>query len=577
MDSFNRWMVFLNDILWHNYVLYAILATGILFTVWSRFGQAIALTHGWRVIRGQYDDPADPGAINHFQALSAALSATVGLGNIGGVALAIALGGPGAVFWMWVVGFVGMALKMTEVILAMLYRNTDDPDNPHGGTMWVAKKAFERMNPRFAWLGSLVGGIFCVTLLVSTITGGNMFQAWNVGEITESYFGIPSVFTGIVMAILVALVIIGGIKRIGNVAGHLVPVMMALYILGGLYVLAVNVEHLPSMFVLIFQGAFSETGASGAFIGGTAGYAFLFGMKRALFSNEAGQGSSPIAHSAAKTDEPVREGVVAGLEPFIDTLIVCTFTALVILATGVWNRGPDTVYAAPPAVIEMSPGVWTIEAGPAPALSEGQWLDGEPVYTILSAHPNRNTGNDRHRLNGVVRLVNGQPIIEWEAFESEVEPALADPGIYDNVVGATLTAKAFDSAAPGLGKWLVTLTVWLFAISTMISWSYYGEQGMVYLAGQRSVLPYKIVSCALIIVATMGLLNTDVELDNLTGVGTGVMLFANIPIMLLLGGQAMRAYHNYVERLQAGKMGPDHPKPSIDDVVSGRNLKLPKD
>jgi len=355
-----------------------------------------------------------------------------------------------------------------------------------------------------------------------------------------------------------------------------VPVMMALYILGGLYVLAVNVEHLPSMFVLIFQGAFSETGASGAFIGGTAGYAFLFGMKRALFSNEAGQGSSPIAHSAAKTDEPVREGVVAGLEPFIDTLIVCTFTALVILSTGVWNRGPDAAYASPPAVIAVGEGAWTLESGPPPALQEGQWLDGEPVFTILSAHPNASTGNDRHRLNGMVRVVDGQPVVEWETFESAVKPALADPGIYVNVVGATLTAMAFDSAAPGLGKWLVTLTVWLFAISTMISWSYYGEQGMVYLAGQRSVLPYKIVYCALIIVATMGLLNTDVELDNLTGVGTGVMLFANIPIMLLLGSQAMRAYHNYVERLKAGQMGPDHPKPSIDDVVSGRNLKIRK-
>jgi AGCS family alanine or glycine:cation symporter len=576
MEAFNDWMVFLNDILWHNYVLYAILATGILFTVWSRFGQAIALTHGWRVIRGQYDDPADPGAINHFQALSAALSATVGLGNIGGVALAIALGGPGAVFWMWVVGAVGMALKMTEVTLAMLYRNTDDPDNPHGGPMWVARQGIARMNPKLAWLGSLVGGIFCVTLLISTITGGNMFQAWNVGEITESYFAIPSVFTGIVLAIVVALVIIGGIKRIGNVAGHLVPVMMALYILGGLFVLAVNIEHIPSMFVLIFEGAFSSTEASGAFIGGTAGYAFLFGMKRALFSNEAGQGSSPIAHSAAKTDEPVREGVVAGLEPFIDTLIICTFTALVILSTGVWNRGPDATYAVLPEVQQVSEGVWTLETRKPPVMGKDQWLEGDPVYTLLHAHENPNTANDRHRIDGVVHIVDGQPIIEWGTFESPVQPTLVEPGIYANYAGATLTARAFDTAAPGLGKWLVTIAVWMFAVSTMISWSYYGEQGMVYLMGEKSVLPYKIVYCALIVVATMGLLKTDVELDNLSSLGTGVMLFANIPIMLLFGGQAMRAYHNYVDRLRAGQMGPDHPKPSIDDVVSGRNLKIRK-
>ena len=574
MEAFNEWMVSVNDILWHNVVLYIILATGVLFTLWSRFGQAIALTHGWKVIRGQYDDPADPGAINHFQALSAALSATVGLGNIGGVALAIALGGPGAVFWMWVVGTIGMALKMTEVTLAMLYRNTDDPDNPHGGPMWVARQGIARMNPKLAWLGSLVGGIFCVTLLISTITGGNMFQAWNVGEITESYFAIPSVFTGIVLAIVVALVIIGGIKRIGNVAGHLVPVMMALYILGGLFVLAVNVEHIPSMFVLIFEGAFSSSEASGAFIGGTAGYAFLFGMKRALFSNEAGQGSSPIAHSAAKTDEPVREGVVAGLEPFIDTLIICTFTALVILSTGVWNRGPDATYAVLPEVQQVSEGVWTLETRKPPVMGKDQWLEGDPVYTLVHAHANPNTANDRHRMDGVVHIVDGQPIIEWGTFASPVKPTLVEPGIYANYAGATLTARAFDTAAPGLGKWLVTIAVWMFAVSTMISWSYYGEQGMVYLLGEKSVLPYKIVYCALIVVATMGLLKTDVELDNLSSLGTGVMLFANIPIMLLFGGQAMRAYHNYVDRLRAGQMGPDHPKPSIDDVVSGRNLKI---
>ncbi len=243
MATFNDWMSALNGILWHNSVLYVVLATGVLFTIWSRFCQIKALTHGWKVIRGQYDDPDDPGAINHFQALSAALSATVGLGNIGGVALAIALGGPGAVFWMWVVGVVGMALKLTEVTLAMLYRNTDDPDNPHGGPMWVAKQGHRALEPEAA-PGSArsSGGIFCITLLISTITGGNMFQAWNVAELTESYFGIPGVFTGIVLAILVGLVIIGGIKRIGAVAGQAGAGDVALYILGGLYVLVVHID-----------------------------------------------------------------------------------------------------------------------------------------------------------------------------------------------------------------------------------------------------------------------------------------------------------------------------------------------
>ncbi len=570
MTGFDLLLTTLNAILWHNSVLLILLGTGVVFTVWSGFSQYRSLTHGVQVLRGSYDDPDDPGAISHFQALSAALSATVGLGNIGGVALAISLGGPGAVFWMWIVGFFGMAVKLTEVTLSMLYRNTDDPDNPHGGPMWVVSKGLARMNPALAPVGKFVGSVFCVTLLVSTITGGNMFQAWNVGEITEEYFGIPSIATGIVLAILVAMVIIGGIKRIGAVAGRLVPLMVALYLLAGTYVLIMSADQIPGMLALIFRSAFSPQEFSGAFLGGTVGYAFLFGMKRALFSNEAGQGSSPIAHSAAKTDQPVREALVAGLEPFIDTLIVCTFTALVILSTGIWNRAAEANYAALPAVVSVGATEWTLETLPVPQRVEGQWASGDAVLIVLSAGPNPQTGNNLHHLDGVVVDQSGDLVIEWASLISNARPQVDSPGIYASYVGATLTAKAFDSVTPGLGKWLVTLAVWLFAFSTMISWSYYGEQGIVYLFGERMVLAYKIVYCALIIVSTWGFIETDADLDNLTGVGTGVMLFVNIPIMWLFGRQAMRAYHEYVARLKSGQMGPGHPPPSIEDLISGR-------
>jgi len=573
MTEFDTLLTTLNSILWHDSVLFILLGTGVVFTVWSGFGQYKALTHGVRVVRGTYDDPSDPGAINHFQALSAALSATVGLGNIGGVALAITLGGPGAVFWMWIVGLFGMAIKLTEVTLSMLYRNTENPDNPHGGPMWVVSKGLARMNPTLAPLGKFVGGVFCITLLVSTVTGGNMFQAWNVGEITEEYFGIPSVAAGIVLALLVGMVIIGGIKRIGAVAGRLVPVMVALYLMAGTYVLIVSAAQIPDVFVLIVQSAFSPQEFSGAFIGGTAGYAFLFGMKRALFSNEAGQGSSPIAHSAAKTDEPVREALVAGLEPFIDTLIVCTFTALVILSTGIWNRAPEANYAALPAVLPVGATEWSLETAPAPERLGAEWASGNAVFIVLNAGPNPQSGNNLHRLNGVITERNGVLVVEWSSLISNTRPQVNGPGIYASYVGATLTAKAFDSVIPGLGKWLITLAVWLFALSTMISWSYYGEQGIVYLLGERMVLAYKAVYCTLIIVATSGFIETDADLDNLTGVGTGVMLFANIPIMWLFGHQAMRAYHNYIGRLKTGKMGPDHPPPSLEDLISGRNVR----
>jgi alanine or glycine:cation symporter, AGCS family len=575
MERFNAWMEAVNGVLWHDGVLVVVLLTGVVLTIWSRFGQYRALTHGFQVIRGRYDEPDDPGAINHFQALSAALSATVGLGNIGGVALAISLGGPGAVFWMWVVGFFGMALKLTEVNLSMLYRNTDDADNPHGGPMWVASKGMARMHPRLAGVGAFVGGLFCVTLLISTITGGNMFQAWNVAEITRSYFGVPGVASGILMALIVGVVIIGGIRRIGAVAGRLVPFMVALYILAGSYVLILHAGELPRVFVLILKSAFGPTEAAGAFVGGTLGYAFLYGMKRALFSNEAGQGSSPIAHSAAKTKEPVREGIVAALEPFIDTIIVCTFTALVILSTGVWNRGPDTEYGVPPAIEEVAPGVWTLESGPAPVppASDSAWYDGESVFMLVHAHHSARSDTDLHKIYGTISGTGqGRPLIEWRSFASPVEPRLASRGLYVDYQGATLTARAFDSVTPGLGKWLVTLAAWLFALSTMISWSYYGEQGMVYLAGERSVLAYKFVFCMLIIVATVGLVQTDRELDNLTGIGTGVMLFANLPIIWLFSRQAMAAYRDYVQRLDSGQVGPGHEPPSIEDLVSGRDV-----
>ncbi len=567
MAEFSALLATINGILWHEYVLYAIVGTGIVFTIWSGFGQYRSLTHGPAVIRGVYDDPNDPGAINHFQALSAALSATVGLGNIGGVALAIALGGPGAVFWMWVIGLLGMSIKLTEVTLSMLYRNTDDPDNPHGGPMWVVHKALEKKGmPK---LGRTIGVIFCITLLISTTTGGNMFQAWNVGELTQEYFGVPSWITGIVLALMVGTVIIGGIKRIGLVAGTLVPFMVVLYLGAGLYVLAINIGDLPDIFALIFRSAFAPTEASGAFIGGTAASAFLFGLKRAAFSNEAGQGSSPIAHSAAKTDEPVREGIVAGLEPFIDTIVVCTFTALIILSTGIWNRPPDVALDTLPTAVETEAG-WQFSQ----SLALGQdWVDDDRVMLIVRADANETTGNALHRVEGIIAATNDGYVVNWVPITSTVAPTANENGMYRTYVGATLTAKAFDSVSPGLGKWLVSIAAWLFAVSTMISWSYYGEQGMVYLAGEKSVLGYKIVFCLLIVVATLGFLKTDADLDNITGIGTGVMLFANIPICWFIGHQAMKAYKDYVSRLKSGRMGPDHPPPHLDDLLSGRDVE----
>lgn len=581
MDVISGALTALNAVLWHEVVLYTIVGVGLLFTGWSvlgagrlalgRFSQLVALRHGSQVVRGVYDDDEGPGAITHFQALSAALSATVGLGNIGGVALAIALGGPGAVFWMWMVGLLGMAIKTTEVTLSMLYRRTEDPQNPHGGPMWVARDGLRTLHPSLAGVGTVVGGVFCVTLLVSTATGGNMFQAWNVGDVTQQSFGVPTQVTGIVLAVVVGLVILGGIQRIGAVAGRLVPLMVVLYLLAATYVLVTNAALIPEMLGLIVRSAFNPVEAKGAFLGGTFGYAFLWGMKRALFSNEAGQGSSPIAHSAARTSEPVREAVVAGLEPFIDTIVVCTLTALVILSTGTWNRAADTAFDDPPAVAPgAEAGTWTLEGHALPSRREGWPVGEDRVFTIVEGDVDSRTAGNRHRIFGTVRQTDeGDYRVDWGSVSAAQRPELSDEGVWINYVGAALTSVAFDAVVPGLGTWLVTLSAWLFAISTMISWSYYGEQGWIYLFGEGSVTLYRVVYCGLIVLACSGAITTDVQLDNLTGVGTGVMLFSNIPITLVLAHQAMRAYHRYLDRLDAGDFRPGAAKP-VTDVVEGR-------
>jgi len=587
MENFKELIDGINGVIWHEFALYVVLGVGVLFTIWSAFGQYRALTHGVAVVRGRFDESGDPGAINHFQALSTALSATVGLGNIAGVAIAISLGGPGALFWMWVVGLVGMALKMTEVTQAMLFRDTSDPDNPHGGPMWVCKRGLARINPELGVLGTIIGGIFCLTLMISTTTGGNMFQAWNVADISFTYFGVPQWITGIVLTVAVGLVIVGGIKRIGDVTSRIVPFMCGLYVLAGLFVVAINIADVPSMFALIFTEAFSPSDGTGAFIGGAAGYGFLKGMQRALFSNEAGQGTAPMAHSAARTHEPVREGVVAGLEPFIDTLLVCTLTGLVILLSGAWNRPPSlaldgnvtvarVVANGDPVITEAGLEEWTLSPVRVSVADEvearDQMRQGTVIFAVVEGFDNGETRGDRHRVFGELR---GSESVGWTAEFDNFEvppgalPRLAIDGVYLDLKGATLTAKAFDRVKPGLGIWIVPLTAWLFAFSTIISWSYYGEQGVVYLFGPRMVMPYRVVYCALILVSVQ-LIRTQDELDMFSTFGTGVMLWANIPIMLIFGPMAMRAYHNYFKRLDAGEMVPHAKSQPVEQGGSPR-------
>lgn len=551
--------------LWKPWTFFALLATGIVCTVATKFVQYRALSHGVSVLRGHYDDDHDPGAISHFQALSAALSGTVGLGNIGGVALAISIGGPGALFWMWVTGVLGMAIKSVEVTLALMYRNTDDPRKPSGGAMWVIDKTLGARGGFATIAARVLGTIFCLTLIVSTITGGNIFQAWNVAEVTESYFGVNQYVTTTIMAVLVALTIIGGVQRIGAVAGALVPAMCGLYMVGALVIIGAHITEIPAMFALVIRSAFSPTEAGGAFLGAGVYHAFSIGLQRALFSNEAGQGSAPIAHSAARTNEPAREGIVAGLEPFIDTIIICTMTAMVILLTGVWNRPPEIHLVTDPVVTVETAQDGANTVALAPSLLTAEQLATLGAGTNVFMHvelpgaTSELTGSNQIEVAGSVTSGADAAQIEWgpvavgpEWAAEAVTPVVANRGVYRTLNGASLTSVAFDTVIPGAGSWLVILACWLFALSTQISWAYYGEQGVVYLFGERGVLPYKVLFVAFAALCPV-FANTRDALLAIADLGTGAMLWGNLPILFLVGWLAIKNLNGYNQRLDAGE------------------------
>ena len=327
--------------IWGLPLLILLLGGGLFFLVYSRLTPFKYFAHGINILRGKYDDPDEEGAINHFEALSTQLASTVGMGNISGVAVAIVTGGPGAIFWMWVSAFVGIATKFFTCTLAVMYRETDEKGNILGGPMYVIKKGLgEKWNP-LAYLFCLAGMIGCLPIfqanqltqvirdvfVVPNAIGGTTFQILGTSVLDTD------LYTGLILTVIVAFVILGGLKRIANAASKVVPLMVVIYFIVVVIILLSNVSEIPSMFGLIFVDAFTGE----AVLGGALGSVIITGARRAAFSNEAGIGTAPIAHGAAKTNEPVREGLVGMSGPAIDTLIVCTLTALAILITGVWE------------------------------------------------------------------------------------------------------------------------------------------------------------------------------------------------------------------------------------------------
>ena len=324
--------------MWGYPLLILMMGGGIFFTVYSRFTPFRFFRHGIKILLGQYDNSEDPGDLTHFQALSTALASTVGMGNISGVAVAISMGGPGALFWMWVSAFVGMSTKFFTCTLSIMFRGKDDQGNIQGGPMYVIETALGKRFKSLAILFSSAGLIGCLPLFqANQLTQIIRDEIWkNNGWFTDSVLT-GNLVVGIPVAVLVALVIFGGIKRIGYVASRLVPLMVSLYLLAGIFIMITNLAHIPDLLALIFSDAFSGKAAAGGVIGSV----IITGVRRASFSNEAGLGTEAMAHGAAKTREPVREGLVAMLGPFIDTIVVCSITGIVILLSGLW-QGDET-------------------------------------------------------------------------------------------------------------------------------------------------------------------------------------------------------------------------------------------
>lgn len=436
----------IDSFVWGPLTIILLVGVGIFVTIRLKGIQIRKLVYGIKILSGKYDNPEDEGEVTHFQALSAALSATIGTGNIAGVGTAIATGGPGALFWMWVTAVVGMATKYCECLLSVKFRNVHEDGSVSGGPMYYLEKGLGQK-----WLGML----FAFFAMIASFGIGNMVQANSVAAPALKYFHVPKPVTGIIMGILVFAVIVGGIKRIGKFASKIVPIMSIFYIVGSLVVIALNISSVPHAFYVIIHDAFNGSAMAGGFAGSLVSQAIRFGVARGVFSNEAGLGSAPIAHGAAKTKYPVREGLVAMLGPFIDTIIICTMTGLVIVISG--------------------------------------------AFTLVDTSGNALTG-------------------------------------------ANLTAQAFNMGLPVVGEYIVAIGIIFFALSTIISWSYYGDRSVEYLLGSKFIMPYRVIFCILIPVGAITQLNI---VWNISDIFNALMALPNLIGIILLSGVVVKMTKEY--------------------------------
>lgn len=444
---------------WGVPLMVLLVGTGLWLTVALRGLQFTKLGYSlWLALIKRKDDDAEKGDISNFQALMTALSATVGTGNIAGVATAIAAGGPGALFWMWITGLVGMATKYGEAVLAVKYRETDRHGSMCGGPMYYITNGLG-----LKWLGTA----FAFFAAIAAFGIGNMVQSNSIADAMNASFGIPTHWTGIVLMVAVGAVILGGIKSIGKVTGVLVPVMIVFYMAGAMVILLLRFADIPAAFALIVREAFTPTAASGGFLGAGVMLGIRMGVARGIFSNESGLGSAPIAAAAAQTRHPVSQALVSMTQTFIDTIIVCTMTGLVLILTGVWNSGQN---------------------------------------------------------------------------------------------GAELTTVGFSAGMAG-GQYIVTIGLLLFAYSTILGWSYYGEKSMEYLAGERSIMPYRFVFVLVVGVGALLKLNLVWALADIFN---GLMALPNLVGLLMLTPVIVSETRDYFESLAAGEKVPAAAVPNAE-------------
>lgn len=506
MHKVNDFLIMLDGYIGgHPWFVILLLGTGIFFTIYLGFPQFRYFRHAIDVVKGKYDHHLDIGDTSHFQALSTALSGTVGTGNIAGVALAIHLGGPAALFWMLVTAAIGMCTKMVEVTISHKYRDVLPDGSVSGGPMYYMKKRLNFTTPggRVIKTGAWIGAFFACATVLSSFGTGSLPQINSISNSVFATFGIDHIVTGGVLAVLLALIIIGGIKRIAQVTSMLVPGMAIFYFVGALLVIFTNYENIIPSIVSLFSTVFTGTAATGGFLGASIAFAINRGVNRGLFSNEAGQGSAPIAHSAARAPEPVSEGMVAILEPFIDTIIICTLTGLVLLSSGVWTEKIENQYQSADMIFfaekfdENIPeqrkmlSEYVMHGEELPLftgelnIADGKMINDLTLFVSRSVAEDFTFTDGRENYSGIINVVNGR----WQP----PSPSVSVTG-KSLLHSAPLTAAAFTKSILGdWGKYIVSIGLLLFAFSTAISWSYYGDRAVTYLVGPKYVIYYRII------------------------------------------------------------------------------------